>query len=178
MKPLTPGSVARIYRDGTLVAPAVNIPADGRMELRHLQPGQYELRDECGGQGFIEVTHATEVVVVGDPGSSAAPVAAADSTRPQEPSVADPAPEPIYPDPQESASIEKPDPSWRATLPVTEGVEAAGSAGEQPHPAVVGQSELLNVGQLRDALRELGKPVSGTKAELVARLEGRDGEAE
>lgn len=173
---LTPGSVARIYRDGELVGPAVNVPDDGRMELRGLQPGQYELRDECGGQVFIEATHATEVVRVGRRGrKSDGPVAAADSTRQLDREPDPEPPTPIYPPGQDPADIDEPDGEWRATLPASAGVEQAGSPGEQPHPAVVGEFDGLNVGQLRDALREQGKPVSGRRDELVARLEGRDG---
>jgi hypothetical protein len=175
---LTPGSAARVYRNGELVGPTFNVPIDGRVEIRGLDPGQYELRDECGGQVFIEVTHLTEVVRVGRRGrKDAGPVTAADSTqqldRPEDPAP----PEPIYPPGQDPADIDEDevDPEWRATLPASEGVAQAGSATEQPSPAVVGRFDDMLVPELRDALREQGKKVSGNRDELVARLEGRDG---
>jgi hypothetical protein len=173
---LTPGSVARIYRNGELVGPTFNVPDDGRTEIRGLDPGQYELRDECGNSVLIEVTHLTEVVRVGRRGrKDAGPVPAADSTR-QLDRPADPAPpEPIYPPGQDPADIDEVDPEWRATLPASEGFEQAGSATEQPSPAVVGRFDDMLVPELRDALREQGQKVSGTRDELIARLEGRDG---
>lgn len=177
MSPLTPGSLARIYRDGTLVAPAVDIPADGRVELRNLPPGQYELRDECGGSALIEVTHATEVVRVGEQGEEEGAVAAADSTRQEPDAVPVPEPTPIHPPAQEPADIEEPDGEWRVTLPASEELEQAGSPGEQPSDAVTGNFDAMNVAALRDALREKGAKVSGRREELIARLEGRDGAA-
>lgn len=179
MSPLTPGSTARIYRDTDLVAPAFNVPAKGRIELRNLQPGQYVARDECGEEEAFEVTHATEVVRLGSRGSESGPVAAADSTRQQDRPEAPAAPEPIHPEAQEPANValEDIDPEWRVTLPASEELEQAGAAGEQPSPAVLGRFDEMNVEQLRDALREQGKPVSGTRDELIARLEDRDGVA-
>jgi hypothetical protein len=172
---LTPGSSARVYRNGELVGPTFNVPTDGRVEIRGLDPGQYELRDECGGHVFVEVTHDTEVVRVGHQGDDDGPVAAADSTR-QLDRPEDPAPPaPVYPPGQDPADIDEPSPEWRATLPASEGVEQAGSAGEEPSLAVIGRFDAMNVDELKDALREQGKKVSGRRAELIARLEGRDG---
>lgn len=113
MSPLTPGSVARIYRDGTLVAPAVDIPAEGRFELRGLQPGVYELVDETGKDCVVEVTHETEVIRIGSRGSDKGPVAAADSTRQLDRPEAPPEPEPVHPPAQKSAIVDRPKGEWR-----------------------------------------------------------------
>jgi len=110
-------------------------------------------------------------------GSESGPVAAADSTRQQDRPEAPAAPEPIHPDAQEPANVEDIDPEWRVTLPASEELEQAGSPGEQPSDAVLGRFDAMNVAQLRDALREQGKPVSGKRDELIARLEDRDGAA-
>lgn len=183
MSPLTPGSTARIYRAaGDLAAPAFNVPVEGRVELRNLQPGQYRAVDECGGEVAFEVTHATEVVRLGKRGRSTGAAAAADSTR-QEPDREVPAaPEPTHPRAQDPADVELEDlsPESRVTLPASEDYEQAGSALEQPHPVVAGGSDgaaELTVAQLRDALRERGDKVSGKREELIARLERRDGSA-
>jgi hypothetical protein len=177
---LTPGSSARVYRNGELVGPTFNVPTDGRVEIRGLDPGQYELRDECGGHVFVEVTHLTEVVRVGRRGrKDAGPVAAADSTR-QLDRPEDPAPpEPIYPPGQDPADIDEDevDPEWRATLAgVSEGVAQAGSATEQPSPAVVGRFDDMLVDRA-EATRcaSRARRCRATATELIARLEGRDG---
>lgn len=171
---LTPGSSARIYRDGTPVSPQIPVPL-GRMEVRSLPPGQYEAVDETGGRVLFEVAHNVEVVVV-QAGSGDGPVAAADSTvelaRPADPAL----PVPIYPPAQASAEIAETDPEWRVTLPADVPVEGAGAAGEQPHPVVAGTVAPadMTVEQLQDALRDRGEKVSGTKDELVERLEASD----
>lgn len=179
MSPLTPGSTARIYRDGTLVAPAFEVPAEGRVELRGLHPGQYELRDECGGSVLVEVTHDTEIVRVGEQGEDDGPVAAADSTRQEPDAVILPEPEPVHPPAQDPADVDpdEVDGEWRVSLPASDELEQAGSPGEQPSDAVTGNFGAMNVAQLRDALREKGEKVSGKRGELIARLEGRDGSA-
>lgn len=177
MVPLAEGAVARLFRDGTLLG-LVDVPI-GRMELRGLQPGQYEARDEIGGRCYFEVTHGTEVVVVQDPESEDVPVAAADSTRQIDRDPDPEAPVPVYPGKQDPALIEEPHPEWRVTLPADAELEEAGSAGEEPHPVVVAEEgdersdaiDALSVPQLREALRDLGEPVSGNKAVLQARLE-------
>lgn len=106
MPSLTPGSVARIYRGEDLVAPAFDIPASGRVELRNLQPGQYLIRDECGREEAIEVTAFTEVVRIGGRGGETGPVAAADSTRPMPAAEVVVELEPIFPSAQSPANID------------------------------------------------------------------------
>lgn len=44
-KMLHPGSTARIYRDGEVLEGAILVPAAGPVELRHLAPGSYVLKD-------------------------------------------------------------------------------------------------------------------------------------
>jgi hypothetical protein len=114
---LTAGSVARIYRDGTLVAPSVNVP-EGRMELRHLQPGQYEARDECGGRVVFEVPFGQEVVVVQAPKSDdGLPVVSADGGSSTVPAEQVEVAQPVYPDPPEHSRIKKANGEWRVAVP-------------------------------------------------------------
>jgi hypothetical protein len=177
MIPLAEGATARLYRDGTLLG-MVDVPL-GRMEVRGLQPGQYEARDEIGGSCFFEVTHETEVVVVQDPEGTAGPVVAADSTRQIDRDPDAPEPTPIYPAAQEHARVEVPHPEYRVTLPADAELEEAGSAGEQPHPVVAAVEgdersdaiDKLTVKQLQQALRDLGESATGSKVDLQVRLE-------
>ncbi len=58
-KMLTPGSTARIYRDGEVLEGIVLVPERLPLELRHLAPGSYVLQDETGGYEEVAV-HALE----------------------------------------------------------------------------------------------------------------------
>lgn len=115
-KMLTPGAHARIYRDGGVLEGMVAVPLKGPLELRHLAPGSYVLKDETGGYEEFAVDPLVETTVVhtaasrrsgkveggtGEPGSSFVVPA----PKPPE------ALKPIYPD----------------------GEEPEGSKDEQPH---------------------------------------------
>lgn len=75
-KRLTPGSTARIFRDGGVLAGIVGIPSEGRFEVRHLPPGQYVARDECGGERAFEVKSGVEVTVISGRGEPVGPTGA------------------------------------------------------------------------------------------------------
>lgn len=68
IKGLTRGARATIYRDGTELHSAVDIPAAGAFALRSLPPGQWVARDSCGGeQAFtVEVGQEYAVLLDGD----------------------------------------------------------------------------------------------------------------
>lgn len=61
---LTPGSHARIFRDGGVLEGLIAIPSQGPVELRHLAPGSYVLRDECGMEQAVQVSAKEETTVV------------------------------------------------------------------------------------------------------------------
>jgi len=67
---LTPGAFARIYRDGHVLEGGVNVPMSGPLELRHLAPGSYVLKDELDGFEEIEVHPKDETTVVRVKGSA------------------------------------------------------------------------------------------------------------
>ena len=62
---------------------------------------------------------------------------------------------------------------WDAAVAEFDAAEQLGSSSEEPSPADEGY-EAQTVEDLRDALRDRGLPVSGTKAELVERLQDDD----
>lgn len=63
---LTPGSHARVYRDGEGEPVGVyEVPRDGSpLEVRDLAPGSYEARDECGLSYRFLVEPGAEVAVL------------------------------------------------------------------------------------------------------------------
>src|SRR5688572_26075759 len=75
-KALTPGSTARIYRDGGVLEGQLLVPSEGRFEVRHLPPGQYVARDETGGEQAFEVRPDVETTVVSGAGDPAGPTGA------------------------------------------------------------------------------------------------------
>lgn len=83
-KGLTPGSTARIYRDGGVLEDQLLVPAEGRFEVRHLPPGQYVARDETGGEQAFEVKAKQEVTVVSGSGEPSGPTGAPGAGHTQE----------------------------------------------------------------------------------------------
>lgn len=83
-KGLTPGSTARIYRDGGVLEGQLLVPAEGRFEVRHLPPGQYVARDETGGEQAFEVKPKVEVTVVSGSGEPSGPTGAPGAGHTQE----------------------------------------------------------------------------------------------
>ena len=63
-KKLSPGAQARIYRDGDVLECAVLIPQKGDLEIRHLAPGAYVVKDETGGYEEFKVLPKVETVAV------------------------------------------------------------------------------------------------------------------
>lgn len=63
-KKLSPGAQARIYRDGNVLEGACLIPQKGDLELRHLAPGSYVVKDETGGYEEFKVLPKVETVAV------------------------------------------------------------------------------------------------------------------
>lgn len=68
-KSLTPGSLARIYRDGTVHEENMLVPERGTMTTRSLPPGEYVARDECGGEIDFVVSALNETTTIWDPRS-------------------------------------------------------------------------------------------------------------
>jgi len=63
-KKLSPGAQARIYRDGDVLEGAVLIPQRGPLELRHLAPGSYVIKDETGGYEEVKILPKVETTAV------------------------------------------------------------------------------------------------------------------
>lgn len=68
-KALTPGSQARIFRDGNVLVSAMPVPQSGAMTVRSLDPGKYEARDELGGLMRFTVDAKSEVTTIWEPRS-------------------------------------------------------------------------------------------------------------
>jgi hypothetical protein len=64
---LTPGSAARVYRDGKELVGIYEVPRDGEaLEIRDLAPGAYEARDECGKKHRFLVQLGDEAVLMAE----------------------------------------------------------------------------------------------------------------
>ena len=63
-KKLSPGAQARIYRDGDVLEGSVLIPQKGPLELRHLAPGSYAIKDETGGYEEVKILPKVETTAV------------------------------------------------------------------------------------------------------------------
>lgn len=67
-KGLTRGARATFYRDGHEIVQACDIPVAGAFVVRDLAPGQYVVRDSCGGeQAFsVQVSSESTTILNGD----------------------------------------------------------------------------------------------------------------
>jgi hypothetical protein len=71
-KALTRGARATFYRDGSEVFGACDIPEAGAFATRELPPGQWLVRDSCGGEQAFSVSSQAELTVI-LPGDSVGP---------------------------------------------------------------------------------------------------------
>jgi hypothetical protein len=118
-KMITPGANVRIFRDGEVLHSQINAPARGPIELRHLPPGSYVLKDEEGGYAEVAVDPFVETTVVHTNASRRQARVEAGTAEPGS-SYVIPAPKPaealrpIYPDradqlePEEHPSVDVP----------------------------------------------------------------------
>jgi hypothetical protein len=68
-KMLVPGATARIYRDGGVLEGSILVPVGRPLELRHLAPGSYVLKDEAGGYAEVAIDPKVETTLVHTRGS-------------------------------------------------------------------------------------------------------------
>lgn len=179
---LTPGAQARVYKNG-MIQYAVVVP-HGRMELRNLQPGDYEIVCEDGTTAAITVDPFSEVALVQVPEhdeddlAALGPVAAADAPHAILVSPVDTgASEPIFPLHGRPNSDPNPDQGDDGEAAVAFG--DPDELGDDPDaPPIAGApgepdgSELrgLTVKQLRDRAGRVGVKQGGSKDELVDRI--------
>lgn len=75
-KQLTRGARASFYRDGHDLVSACNIPEAGAFVVRDLHPGQYVVKDSCGGEQSFSIGVGQEAATILDgdvPGVTGAP---------------------------------------------------------------------------------------------------------
>jgi hypothetical protein len=118
-KMLHPGATARIYRDAEVLVGQILVPSAGPVELRHLAPGSYVLKDEEGGYAEVAIDPLVETTVV-HTNTSRRQAEVRDGTAEPGSSFVQPAPKPaeplrpIYPvrgevnEPDEHPSVDDP----------------------------------------------------------------------